>query len=539
MADQPNQELPPAKRRRLIVRAVLRGLLVTTVLVVLYYLLPLDRPLDTGTAVRLLIGLLVFVGVTVWQVRAIAGARFPGLRAAETLGFIVPFYLLLFASTYYLMERASAANFTQPLTRTDALYFSVTVFTTVGFGDITAKSETARVVLIVQMLADLALLGAGARVLLGAVRRGQQRENQRRRRPGHQVRACPRPWTCRLGRPALNHRPRVQATWQGTSTARSGPCADGAIPTVLHRRRPSPRRAAHRLPKPPWARTAMEDLLAGAPARAPTYWPGGGAGMRRQCPELAAGQCQEQVTMTAEPPENPVTEGVRSLEVRWIFPGQLYVAVAGWFGQFPAETESRQDTYLLDPPLRGLSVKIRGGRALEVKAYRGSPGTLEVAGRARGRLESWQKWSFPSAHSARTAVTRPAGRRYARDGASADSHRPAGRSWRIPRGRASRGVRWNSPRSTRTARTGGPWASRRPAPPICSAAHPRPPPRSCSPRPCPVGWNLARMNPGPMRNGCPGGPAPRVALTPEDCPSSGPTGPVDVRSIRTGTYRTG
>jgi hypothetical protein len=104
--------------------------------------------------------------------------------------------------------------------------------------------------------------------------------------------------------------------------------------------------------------------------------------------------------MTAEPPQSPVTEGVRSLEVRWIFPGQIFpgqlgAAVAGWFGRFPAETESRQDTYLLDPPLRGLSVKIRGGRALEVKAYRGSPGILQVAGRARGRLESWQKWSFP------------------------------------------------------------------------------------------------------------------------------------------------
>ena len=86
-------------------------------------------------------------------------------------------YLLLFASTYYLMERASAANFTQSLTRTDALYFSVTVFTTVGFGDIAAKSETARVLLIIQMLADLALLGAGARVLLGAVHRGQQRRS--------------------------------------------------------------------------------------------------------------------------------------------------------------------------------------------------------------------------------------------------------------------------------------------------------------------------------------------------------------------------
>ena len=99
--------------------------------------------------------------------------------------------------------------------------------------------------------------------------------------------------------------------------------------------------------------------------------------------------------MTAEPPGSPVTEGVGSLEVRWIFPGQLETTVARWFGRFPAETQSRQDTYLLNPQLRGLSVKVRGGAALEVKVYRGSAGTLEVPGRARGRIQSWQKWSFP------------------------------------------------------------------------------------------------------------------------------------------------
>ena len=99
--------------------------------------------------------------------------------------------------------------------------------------------------------------------------------------------------------------------------------------------------------------------------------------------------------MTAEPPHSPVTEAVRSLEVRWIFPGQLETAVARWFARFPAQMESREDTYLLDPPWRGLSVKVRGDVALEVKVHRGSPGILEVAGRARGRMESWQKWSFP------------------------------------------------------------------------------------------------------------------------------------------------
>ena len=191
--------------------------------------------------------------------------------------------------------------------------------------------------------------------------------------------------------------------------------------------------------------------------------------------------------MMAEPPESAVIEGVRSLEVRWIFRGQLEAAVAVWFGRFPAETESREDTYLLDPQLGGLSVKVRGGGALEVKVYRGSPGILEVAGRARGRMESWQKWSFPpgpfSPGSGDPAGWRPVRKRRRISRFPLASGQIVAR----PRGRArSRGARWNSPRSARVARTGGPWASRRPAPPICSGANSRPPPRLCSPRTCPV-----------------------------------------------------
>jgi preprotein translocase subunit YajC len=178
MTDQHYQDLPPAKRRRLIAGAVLRSLLIAAVLVAIYYVLPLDRPWDAATASRLVAGLLVIAAVIAWGVKITGGSPYPGVRAAETLALILPFFLLLFASTYFLMARASAASFTQPLTRTDALYFTVTVFSTVGFGDITAKSETARVVVIVQMLADLVLLGAGIRVLLSAVQRGRERRTQ-------------------------------------------------------------------------------------------------------------------------------------------------------------------------------------------------------------------------------------------------------------------------------------------------------------------------------------------------------------------------
>jgi voltage-gated potassium channel len=177
MTADPYQNLPPATRRRIVAWAVLRCLLSATVLVVLYYVLPFDERFGAGAVTRVLIGLVAFAVIMVWQVRSIVGSPYPGVKAIEALALSFPFFLLLFASTYFAMERASAGSFTQPMTRTDALYFTVTVFSTVGFGDITPKSEIARIVLTVQMLGDLALVAAGIRILLKAVERGRYRRS--------------------------------------------------------------------------------------------------------------------------------------------------------------------------------------------------------------------------------------------------------------------------------------------------------------------------------------------------------------------------
>ena len=61
------------------------------------------------------------------------------------------------------------------MTRTDSMYFSTTIFSTVGFGDITAKSQAARVVVTLQMFLDLVILGLVARLVVNAVRIGKQR----------------------------------------------------------------------------------------------------------------------------------------------------------------------------------------------------------------------------------------------------------------------------------------------------------------------------------------------------------------------------
>jgi hypothetical protein len=91
----------------------------------------------------------------------------------------VPLFLLLFTGSYVAMAHLSTRNFGGNLTHTDGLYFTVTVFATVGFGDITAKSQTARLVVTGQMIANLIVLGIGAKVILGAVTRARQR------RPAH------------------------------------------------------------------------------------------------------------------------------------------------------------------------------------------------------------------------------------------------------------------------------------------------------------------------------------------------------------------
>lgn len=171
MTDDP---VRPGRRASLL--AVARSVGMTTGLVVAYYLLPLDTPFTGGTVVGLVLGLIALTALFLWQVRAIACSSYPQLRAVESLAALVTLFVLLFATSYFLLERATPGSFTEPLTRTDALYFTLTVISTVGFGDITARTDTARVMTMIQMVGGLLLVGVAARVVVKAVETGQRRQ---------------------------------------------------------------------------------------------------------------------------------------------------------------------------------------------------------------------------------------------------------------------------------------------------------------------------------------------------------------------------
>jgi voltage-gated potassium channel len=171
-------EMEPRKRRRVLVLALLRALLYATVLVALYYFLPVDEEWRASSAVRAVIGLALFVAVLIWQIRKVLTSRHPGIRAIEALAVTLPLFLLLFAMTYFLMSLHGSETFSEEqLTRTDALYFTITMFATVGFGDISPVSQSARVVVMFQMLLDLVILGVGVNAFVHAAKLGRERQS--------------------------------------------------------------------------------------------------------------------------------------------------------------------------------------------------------------------------------------------------------------------------------------------------------------------------------------------------------------------------
>jgi len=175
------EDLTPGRRRRLETLLVARSVLVGALLFVAYYLLPLNKPESFGV---LLVGGLILIAVVVaWQVRAIRESPFPRLRGVQTLISGIPLLLVVFAAVYYLTGQAQADSFTQPMDKIDAMYFTVTVFSTVGFGDITAKTDLARTLVTVQMLVNLVVIGLVAKVIFGAVDTGVKKRSAEQNEP--------------------------------------------------------------------------------------------------------------------------------------------------------------------------------------------------------------------------------------------------------------------------------------------------------------------------------------------------------------------
>jgi voltage-gated potassium channel len=164
-------QLEPTERRRAILHSVLVSVGSTVGIVVVYFVVPGSGQRGSTLFLRIAIAVALLIVVSILSVRHVLRAELPVLRAVETLATVVTLAIVAFASAYLLLSSHDAAAFSEPLDRVDALYFSLTTSTTVGFGDINPRSDPARIGVMIQMVTNVVVVGVAARVLINTARR--------------------------------------------------------------------------------------------------------------------------------------------------------------------------------------------------------------------------------------------------------------------------------------------------------------------------------------------------------------------------------
>jgi voltage-gated potassium channel len=178
------QSHPPLTRSRqsiwkIGIGVLLRIISTVTLLLAVYYLTPTKGAGPDSDLPWLILELAIFGVIVGFEIWAIIRAKHPRLRGAEALAVTVALFLLIFSRIYLSNSLADPSVFTQPLDHTKALYFTVTVFATVGFGDIVAQTNTTRLLVTMQMLLNLTVLGLVIKLLTTAAQRGAKRHQNR------------------------------------------------------------------------------------------------------------------------------------------------------------------------------------------------------------------------------------------------------------------------------------------------------------------------------------------------------------------------
>ena len=165
-------ELDRRQRRREIIETTIAVVATWVLLLAIYYLVPFTHLTSGQSVSRLVLGIAAFGAVLAWQLHRVKNADYPGLRAVQALGGAIPLFLVAFAAGYLSLSHADVTHFSEPLDHTPALYLTVTIFSTVGFGDITPEGDLALIVVSIQMILDLVVIGAVVRLLTTAAKGG-------------------------------------------------------------------------------------------------------------------------------------------------------------------------------------------------------------------------------------------------------------------------------------------------------------------------------------------------------------------------------
>jgi voltage-gated potassium channel len=155
---RPNPQPPPPPTRVWVVLVSLVGA------VALYYVLPMRGRLWPLGAIAGPAAAVALAPLTRRHLRRVLVSDRPIVDVACALALIAVVLVLGFATTYWILQTQSPGEFDGIVTKTDSLYFTVTVLSTVGFGDVHPVGQVARAVTTMNMLTNIVILAVAVRL---------------------------------------------------------------------------------------------------------------------------------------------------------------------------------------------------------------------------------------------------------------------------------------------------------------------------------------------------------------------------------------
>ncbi len=158
------------------------GVLLAAAMLLLYFVFPLDpRRAPVGVALGILGSVVAMFGVSAVVVAEVRRdeRRLTILHLVLALEAI----LMAFSASYYVVATAREGSFEGLVTRLDALYFSMTTLSTVGFGDVHPTGQLSRGLVTVQIAFNLLFVGAFATLLRDSISRRRHAHDERRADP--------------------------------------------------------------------------------------------------------------------------------------------------------------------------------------------------------------------------------------------------------------------------------------------------------------------------------------------------------------------
>jgi voltage-gated potassium channel len=120
----------------------------------IYALAPMTGDLWWLAAITGPLAALMLIPLAFLASRRILASQEPLLTIGYAVVVSLTVLVLGFSTTYYALEKHDSAQFESLETKLDAVYFSVTTLSTVGFGDVHATGQLGRGIVVAQVAAD-------------------------------------------------------------------------------------------------------------------------------------------------------------------------------------------------------------------------------------------------------------------------------------------------------------------------------------------------------------------------------------------------